>query len=839
MATAHRSADAIAVAPAPLLGDAGSLDGIFDPKSVAIIGATEQPGTCGHKLLSTLIGGEFRGPIAVVHPGSSAVLGKPAYATLAQVPGNIHLVAAVTAPEKAPDVLAECVAKDVKAVLLISTGFGTGSEDRNAMIQKLQSILNGSRTRLIGPNSLGVMNPLIGLNATPGLQMPLGGTVAFLAESPILSRLVLDWSLKHVVGFSAFASLGAMLDVSWANLIDYFGRDPFTRTIVLQISSIRDARSFISAAREVSLDKPIIVVKTGRSEASISALAWKSHCAVVDDDVLTAALRRVGVLEVDTLEDLFYAADALSKQPRPQGARLMIASNADGAAVMAADSISRCGVDIAQPSTETRTKVEQLLPHEHALEDVAGDGSAENYLKAVEVLANDPNCDGLLLLMVPSAFTDPQRTAELLLQLRSACAKPMLMSYMGTADTPEAQQSLARACIPTFSSPEAAGRVFKYMWRYSYDLDGLYETPMLHSEDEQSASRRDVSDLIDSARSAGRTSLSPDESSQVLHAYGIPVHERPGRSNEQNAFHVKLGSRIDVQFGPILMFGSGDRGAHAYGEPAIGLPPLNATLARRMLEQSRFYFALRSECDSDSLVALERLLVRFSQLVAEQRCVREIEMDLLVETTQHAVVVGSRCLLHGPEVQEHELSRTAIRPYPGRYVSCWTMKNGQTVIIRPIRAEDEPLMVKFHEGLSDRSVYLRYFQRVKLRARTAHQRLARVCFLDYDRELALLAEHQDPQTGDREVIAIGTLQKEYSKNSGEVAVLISDTYQGQGLGKEVIARLVTFARDEGLQLVSATTMLENDAMCAVFRKLGFRLSTDFEDQLVHAELPLQ
>jgi len=225
--------------------------------------------------------------------------------------------------------------------------------------------------------------------------------------------------------------------------------------------------------------------------------------------------------------------------------------------------------------------------------------------------------------------------------------------------------------------------------------------------------------------------------------------------------------------------------------------------------------------------------------VAEQRCVREIEMDLLVETTQHAVVVGSRCLLHGPEVQEHELSRTAIRPYPGRYVSCWTMKNGQTVIIRPIRAEDEPLMVKFHEGLSDRSVYLRYFQRVKLRARTAHQRLARVCFLDYDRELALLAEHQDPQTGDREVIAIGTLQKEYSKNSGEVAVLISDTYQGQGLGKEVIARLVTFARDEGLQLVSATTMLENDAMCAVFRKLGFRLSTDFEDQLVHAELPLQ
>src|SRR5208283_899517 len=228
---------------------------------------------------------------------------------------------------------------NVKGVILISSGFGANGADPALAAEHMRAVLRGSRTRVIGPKALGVMKPLIGLNATPGLQMPIGGTVAFLSESAILGRLVLDWSLKHIVGFSAFASLGTMLDVSWANLIDYFGRDPNTRTIVLQISSIGDARSFISAAREVSINKPIIIIKAGRDEASVRAVGCKSHCVPSDDDVLTAAFDRVGVLQVDTIEDLFYAADALSKMPRPKGPRLILVSNADGPGVLAADSL--------------------------------------------------------------------------------------------------------------------------------------------------------------------------------------------------------------------------------------------------------------------------------------------------------------------------------------------------------------------------------------------------------------------------------------------------------------------------------------------------------------------
>jgi len=287
------------------------------------------------------------------------------------------------------------------------------------------------------------------------------------------------------------------------------------------------------------------------------------------------------------------------------------------------------------------------------------------------------------------------------------------------------------------------------------------------------------------------------------------------------------------------MFGSAQRGKDVYGDLVIGLPPLNATLARRMLEQSQFYAALRSECDSTSLLALEALLVRFSQLVSEQRWIKEFEIDPLLISRGHLLALGGRCELHGPHVTEDELPRPAIRPYPAQYVSSWTMKNGQSVTLRPIRPEDEPLMVKFHEGLSDRSIYLRYFQRVKLSTRTAHERLSRVCFLDYDRELALLAEYRDPQTKERKVIALATLVKSPSRSEGEVAVLISDDYHGQGLGKELIGRLVCFARDEGLQRVVAETMVENAGMCAIFEKLGFQLATNFEEQLVDAKLVLE
>ena len=370
------------------------------------------------------------------------------------------------------------------------------------------------------------------------------------------------------------------------------------------------------------------------------------------------------------------------------------------------------------------------------------------------------------------------------------------------------------------------------MWRYSYDLQALYQTPITHHGAEEFASRKLSRELLENARREGRNSLSHEESRQVLQAYGIETGENA--TGEERIYEAKLGSRIDPQFGPILIFGSADRGKHAYGDAVVGLPPLNATLARLMLEQSNFYWAI-GELDSTLLDKLQALVVSFSELIVEQRWIKELEINPLIIHREQVIAAASHCELHGTQVADDELPRPAIRPYPVQYVSSWTMKNGKQVNIRPIRAEDEPLMVKFHEGLSDESVYLRYFQHVKLSVRTAHERLARVCFLDYDREIGLLAEHRDLSTNDTRAVAIGTLQKMFPKSEGEVAVLVSDDCHGQGLGKELIARLVSFARDEQLQVVSATTMVENYGMTAIFKRLGFKLSTD-EDQLVTAKL---
>jgi len=301
---------------------------------------------------------------------------------------------------------------------------------------------------------------------------------------------------------------------------------------------------------------------------------------------------------------------------------------------------------------------------------------------------------------------------------------------------------------------------------------------------------------------------------------------------------LKVASRTDPQFGPVLVFGAGGKLATVFKDRSVGLPPLNATLARRMMEQTRIYTALQRTDGraTANLARLETLLVRLSQLVVEQPWIKELEINLLA-SSQHLLAVDGRVTLHAAG-SEDKLPRPAIRPYPVQYVTPWIMKDGQTITIRPIRAEDEPLLVKFHERLSDRSVYLRYFQGVALHQRTTHDRLTRICFIDYDREIALVAERRDPQTQERQIIALGNLTKTHRGNNAEVAVITSDDYHGRGLGSEMLRRMLRVARDEKVDHVLATTLLENQQMCTMLKRLGFQVSINLDDNLVEAELAL-
>ncbi|MGA9999175.1 MAG: bifunctional acetate--CoA ligase family protein/GNAT family N-acetyltransferase, partial [Candidatus Acidiferrales bacterium] len=711
-------------------------------------------------------------------------------------------------------------------------------------------------------------------------------------------------------------STGSMLNVGWGDLIDYYGEDPDTHSILIYMESVGDARSFLSAAREVALRKPIIIIKAGRSEEASKAATSHTGALTGSDEVFDAALRRCGVLRVQSIADLFYMAETLARQPRPRGPRLTIITNAGGPGVLATDALIAHGGELAPLSAATIDSLSEFLsPHwSHSNPiDILGDSGPDEFARAVEIAIRDPNSDGLLAILAPQGMTDPARVAERLKPYARGYGKPVLASWMGGKMVAAGVEALNAAGIPTFSYPDTAARAFDYMWRYTYNLRGLYETPSLVIEVEEGTSARAKAEkIMASARWDGRTLLNEVESKQVLASYGIPVVETRVASSEKEAaeiaralgfpvvlkvfsdtithktdvggvvlnltgeeavveayrkievavrekagegkfrgvtvqsmvsregYELILGSSVDPNFGPVILFGSGGQLVEVYKDRALALPPLNATLAERLMEQTNILGALKGVRGRAAIdiAELQRILVRFSQLLVDQPWIKEIDINPLLASPGKIIALDARILTYPSDTDAARLSRPAIRPYPTRYIGRWTTKDGTPVMIRPIRPEDEPLMVKFHGTLSEQSVYLRYFHMEKLDSRVAHDRLMRKCFIDYDREMALVADRQDPSTGEHEILAVGRLTKEPGSPEAEVAVLVSDRAQKQGLGAELVRRLIEVARDEKLERIVAVILPENYGMMALARRFQFSVRPNPDPSVVIAVLNL-
>jgi acetyltransferase len=893
--------------------ESNPLDPIFAPLSVAVIGASERPGSVGRSVLWNLLSSPFGGTVFPVNSKRPNVLGIKAYPKIADLPDKVDLIVVTTPADTVPDVIAESVELSIPAAIVISAGFKEHGEHGKDLEQRIANIIRG-KMRLIGPNCLGVMNPVKGLNATFAHSIARPGNVAFISQSGALCTAVLDWSLRENVGFSAFVSTGSMLDVSWGDLIDYFGSDPRTNSIVIYMESVGDARSFLSAAREVSLTKPVIVIKAGRTAAAAKAAASHTGALTGSDEVLDAAFRRSGVLRVNSIADIFFMSDVLAKQPRPRGKRLAIVTNAGGPGVLATDALVAAGGELAELSPETMKAFDEFLPpqwsHNNPV-DILGDAEPERYAKSLEIAAKDPGIDGMLVILTPQDMTNPTQIAEKLKPFAKGLGKPVLASWMGGAEVAAGEQILNQAGIPTFQFPDSAVRAFNYMWRYAYNLKGLYETPVMPQHAESILQREAAERIIYTATAEGRTILTEFESKELLKAYGIPtvetrvahteedaikaateigypvvlklysltithktdvggvvlnlhdaeavrrtyrgiqlfVAERAGAEHFQgvtvqpmvrlDGYELIVGSSLDSQFGPVMLFGTGGQMVEVFKDRALALPPLNSTLARRMMEQTRIFTALQGVRGRKSvdLGALEELLVRFSQLVIEQRWIKEIDINPLLASPERLLALDARIVVHGPEAQKEDLPKSAIQPYPQHLVSTWVMKDGNEVDIRPIRPEDEPLLIHFHQKLSERSVYLRYFQPLKLTQRVAHERLSRICFIDYDREMVLVAERPD-QNGQPEILAVGRLSKLHGLNEGELAAVAIDAAQHKGLGTELYRRLIEVARDEKLSKLVSNMLPENKEMRALCVKLGFKMFSNLEDNMIRAELSL-
>jgi acetyltransferase len=892
-----------------------ALDSLFVPQSVAVIGATDRAGAVGRTLLSNLLENKSRLRIFPITPSRGEVLSLKAYSRIADVPEAIDLALIVTPAATVPGIIGECVDAGVKSAVVISAGFREQGPSGAELEEKIKKHLSRGSMRLIGPNCMGFMNPIIGLNATFAHCMPQKGSVAFLSQSGALQTAILDWSQAEHVGFSAIVSTGSMLDVGWGDLIYHFGDDPYTKSILVYMESVGDARSFLSAAREIALSKPIIVIKAGRSEAASRAAASHTGAMTGSDDVLEAAFRRCGVLRVQNIADLFYMAEALSKQPRPRGPRLTIVTNAGGPAVLATDALIATGGELTSLSAETLQTLDSFLsPYWSRANpvDVLADADAERYIKAVDIASKDPSSDGLLAVIAPQGLADPTQVAERIKSLAHSSGKPVLASFMGGPSVAAGTSILNTAGVPTFSYPDTAARAFTYMWRYTYNLRGLYETPALvEGSDRTLDTRNKVDEFVQSVRATGRTMLNEFEARQLLEQYSIPAVETQTAQTEEeaiaraekigfpvvlkllsntiahktdvdgvrlrlqnaddvrSAFHaiqsavsqkagpehflgvtvqpmirrdgyeLILGSTIDAQFGPVILFGSGGVMVEVYRDRALALPPLNTTLAQRLMEQTRIFAALKGVRGRKpvDLVKLEELLVRFSQLVMEQPWIKEIDINPLLATPDSLVALDARIVLHDRSIAPDQLPRPAIRPYPTHYIHEWKFPDGPWVTIRPIRPEDEPLLVQFHQTLSERSVYLRYFCSLSLSTRVEHERLVRICFASYDRGFALVADHFNPQSSQHEILGVGRFSA-VSPGEAEAAVLVSDEWQGRGLGTELLASVTRVARAENFQKITGEILRDNLATQAVFKKVGFTLRAMQDPSSVSATLEL-
>jgi acetyltransferase len=889
------------------------LDPLFLPSSVAVIGASERAGSVGRSVLWNLLSSPFGGTVFPVNPKRPNVLGIKAYPSVRDLPDKVDLVVLTTPADTVPGLIAEAVEMGIPAGIVISAGFREHGEHGKELERQISETIRG-KMRLIGPNCLGIMNPVRGFNATFARTVARPGNVAFISQSGALCTAVLDWSLRENVGFSAFVSVGSMLDVNWGDLVDYFGSDRRTHSIVIYMESIGDARSFLSAAREVSLTKPVIVIKAGRTAAAAKAAASHTGALTGSDEVFDAAFRRSGVLRVNSIADIFFMSDVLAKQPRPRGKRLCILTNAGGPGVLATDALVAGGGELAELSPETLKAFDEILPaqwsHNNPV-DILGDAEPERYAKSLEIAAKDPSIDGMLVVLTPQDMTNPTQIAEKLKPYAKGLGKPVLASWMGGAEVAAGEQILNQAGIPTFQFPDSAVRAFNYMWRYSYNLKGLYETPALPQHADAAMQRGKAGDIIQQARQSGRTVLTEYESKQLLKAYDIPtvdtriaiteaeavqaaeeigypivlklyslsithktdvggvqlnlrdagavkaafqaikqsVTAQVGAEHFQgvtvqpmvklDGYELIIGSSLDAQFGPVILFGTGGQLVEVFKDRALALPPLNSTLALRMMEQTNILKALKGVRGRKpvDLAALADLLVRFSQLVVEQPWIKEIDINPLLASAERIVALDARVVVHGPDMTEDKLPTTAIRPYPIHLVRPWKTKDGKDVVIRPIRPEDEPLMIEFHKKLSERSVYLRYFQPLKLTQRTAHERLTRTCFIDYNREMALVAERKN-EAGEPEILAVGRLSKLHGRDEAELAAVATDAAQHKGLGTELYRRLIEFARDEKLKLVVSTMLPENREMRAVCVKHGFKMFSNLEDNTIRAELEL-
>jgi len=890
-----------------------TLDKIFKPQRLALVGVSPNPKSVSGKILTNLITGGYRGVVYPVNPAVEAVLGIPCFDNVKNLPRTPDLAVITSPAAQVPKLVAECGEAGILGIIIISAGFREiGPQGKALEEQILAEKKKFPGMRILGPNCLGVISPGFQLNASFASSMPLNGHIAFISQSGALCTSILDWSLEEKIGFSYFVSIGNAIDIDFGDLIDYFGEDENTRSILLYIESISKPKRFMSAARAYARTKPIIAYKAGRFPESAEAASSHTGALASEDAVYDAAFQRAGLARVFEIGEMFDVAELIGRHKIPKGPRLAIVTNAGGPGVMASDALIEAGGKLAELSPKTIEFLNQSLPpawsHGNPV-DVLGDAKSKTVAKAVNAVLQDENIDAVLLIITPQAMTNPPGIAKELIPIAAESQKPILAAFLGGPTMREAVRLLNEAEIPTYNTPEQAVRAFMTLVNYARNLENLYETPREISL-EFPIEREKIRQQILPWLVQGPEILDEQTSKKILSAYGIPTSvpliaqtkEEAVKLSQQIGYPVVLkihspdithktdvggvvldledahmvetafdrimssvkklvpqakiegvtvqkmikakdglemiiGSKKDPTFGAVIMVGSGGITAEILGDRSLCFPPLNERLARRLLEQLKSWPLLqgyrhRPPINLDKLI---ETIIRFSYLVADYPEIKEIDINPLLVSPDEVIALDARIIIdrtvQSDKVKPYE--HLVLRPYPEEFIKKAKMRDGTEITLRPIRPEDEPLWFELLASCSRETIYsrFRYFFFWQ-----SHEVASRYCYIDYDREIAIVAEYKE---GDkRRLLGIGRLTADPTRTVAEYAVLVQDVWQNKGLGGLLTDYCTEIARSWGVKKIIAYTTTDNPRMIAVFKKRNFEIKQDPNSTLVEIKKDL-
>jgi acetyltransferase len=806
---------------------------VFEPESVALVGASDRPLSVGGQLFTKLVDSDFQGALYPVHPVHDTIHGLRCYAAIGDIDQIIDLVViAIPAAAIAP-VLRECGEHGVAAAIIISAGFGEVGAQGQALQNEIVNIARAYNITLVGPNCLGVIRPSAGLNASFAKSKVVAGHVAMVAQSGSFCTALLDWGDSRGFGFSAVASLGATADVGFGEVLDYLALDPHTKSILLYIEGVSDARAFLSGLRAAARLKPVIVVKSGRSEHGNRAAISHTGAVVGGDHVFDAAIRRAGAVRVVSVTQLFATAQTLGSGVRVEGSRLAILTNGGGPGVMAADRAADVQVPLAELSMLSLEKLSAALPdhwsHSNPV-DILGDACSKRYSDATEILLADENVDGVLVLLSPQGMTDPSACAEGVIAAIGDTRKPVLTCWLGAGLVRDGRKRFTRSGVPTFNSPEVGVDAFGYLAAYRRSQKALLQAP-------PPLSRNTAPDIagagrvIEHAMREGRFELNGDETGELLGTFHIPVASDTVNSGQAAGdsliFAVSIGIVRDPIFGPVIRFGRTGTSGAMDADTRIALPPLNNYLANELIQGARGCESLEYASDKAGPDALIEILGRVSEMACELPSIQELDITLSISEKTQAV--AAQITVAAPGANARRYCHMAIHPYPAGLETSWQLTDQTDVVVRPIRPEDAAIERRFVEKLSTESKYFRFMNHMD---NISPLLLARFTQIDYDREMALVVVLGE-NTPQASIIGVARYISNPDRQSCEFALAIADDWQKNGVGHRLMERLMAIARDRGLEVMEGDVLAQNSKMLRLCSSLGFQtLHDDQNSELV-------